>query len=849
MEASLKRASDVVATLLNRRSGGGNGHVEPPREPVLPRDWPEQLPFRKRPKPYSRAIPWTPGASNTRPDRKRPYELFVSQSVLRQVRGHLITARSGEPYGFLIGQVVWCPWSETPYIVIDAVRRESQNLPPANDMDRFRHAWVAATRDARHRRGEVIGWYHRHGVLGLRLSEWDLHLQEEFFPEAWHCALIVASTSKGIIGGFIQRSPRARLFRKGLASFHELVDLDAKLVEGRKPSFVDWENYGAGEPVSVLKARWPAPRTRLERWKSPDHASEGEPPAPDTDRTASAPPSSGGRGLRGRSWRTAPAPRKDGERRVVRDAGISEEEFAGAVGPPRRDAYAPGRAPAPADADPGAPEGVEDDAARAVPAADPARVGADQGVPDAESGAPDSKVSDKRVDETRPAGRKTGKRSGGKRKTAETAPEPGAARQTDDATRETDAPADGAWYTAEFAEAVWGELPFGLEASEPSTEGEVEVPGAPGRAVSRAARSGPTDDPGSGAGTAVSPPTFELVPPFETEPSEEAGDASSLEWLVSLIGETLARPRAETGTETVPPPEAPATAAETAGEPGAEPTPATADTETGGGAAMEDSAEEVAGGLAAETAGTEAAAEPGVGAVDAPGDEDLEEAADERAEGSLVTPDSQRPPPARPAREPTRARPPLATPSPAKRRKTYVSASTNPDDDPEAEIPVVLFKDRQPWRPSPTLLRSAAAIAFVVLGALAVRAMVNRGPAVPPPPPATQPPSLTGGARPTPEFVDLADAYLSGLQSYRERLLQHELGQVDCERLTADFSVVVLSHRELVRYVADTPAMADRFSRLDAGMTPARERFEASGCPLPAELEPDAPLEETAGAP
>ena len=183
MEASFKRASDVVATLFGRRLGGAEHHTLEVPEPALPLGWPAKLPFRKRPKPYARAIAWTPADHEGSHPADRPYELFVSQSVLSEVRQHLITATSGEPFGFLIGQVVYCPWSEAPYIVVDSVRRETENLPSANDLDRFRHAWVAATRDARHRRGVVIGWYHRHGVLGLRLSEWDLRLQEEFFAE------------------------------------------------------------------------------------------------------------------------------------------------------------------------------------------------------------------------------------------------------------------------------------------------------------------------------------------------------------------------------------------------------------------------------------------------------------------------------------------------------------------------------------------------------------------------------------------------------------------------------------------------------------------------------------------
>ena len=834
MEASLKKASDVVATLLNRRPGGGGGHIEAPREPELPRDWPERLPFRKRPKPYSRAIAWTPGDTTTRPDRRRPYELFVSQSVLRQVRGHLLTARSGEPYGFLLGQVVYCPWSDAPYIVIDAVRRESQDLPPANDVDRFRHAWVAATRDARHRRGEVIGWYHRHGVLGLRLSEWDLHLQEEFFPEAWHCALIIASSSRGIVGGFIQRSPRARLFRKGLAVFHELVDLDAKLVEGRKPSFVDWENYAAGEPVSVLQAKWPAPRTRLERWKSPDHASEGEPPAAETERSAKPRPASPGRGLHSRSWRKDPAPRKKDDRPSASEAGFSEEEFTGVVRRPGPDDSERGasasdaRAAAPEDegSEVGDTEAGDRGAAtlRTSPeTADAGReTGASAGAPAPETGAAadpdeDSGASKKPA----PAGRGSGrKRKAGRAERPAEMSDDGAPGDPEVADGAPAGSTDDAWYSAEFAEAVWGSLPFALEDPEPSLEGEevgkesAPAPGRRGRvrsekgAPSRATKRGST-------GT----PRFELVPPFETEPVEEA-EEGSLAWLVSLIGETLARSRALDERERTAGSDA--RAAEEA------------DTE------VEDPVAREAG----ETA-TAAAPSPETGEEAATAGRGDEPSVVDDALAGADEPPSGRP--SRPVREPGRARPPLATPT-AKRRKTYVSASENPEVDPEAEIPVVLFHDRRPWRPSQRLLRIAATIAFLVFGTLALRALGSRGPGMPPPAPAAGPPALTEAGRPTPEFVDLADAYLSGLQGYRERLVQHGLGQVDCERLTADFSVVVLSHRALARYVAGTPSMADRFARLDAEIEPARQRFEASGCPLPTELAP-APTPEDPTAP
>ena len=159
MDGSNKNTGGVFAALLNRRGHRTEASPIAQREPELPEGWPRKLPFRKRPKPYSQAIRWSPVPDRPvlalKPpviDRSRPYELFVAQVVLREVRQHLITASTSEPFGFLIGQAVYCPWTEAPYVLIDAVRRETQSLPASTEVDRFRHAWIAATRDARHRR-------------------------------------------------------------------------------------------------------------------------------------------------------------------------------------------------------------------------------------------------------------------------------------------------------------------------------------------------------------------------------------------------------------------------------------------------------------------------------------------------------------------------------------------------------------------------------------------------------------------------------------------------------------------------------------------------------------------------
>ena len=394
---------------------------------------------------------------------------------------------------------MYCPWAEAPYIVIDSVRRETQDLPPTNEFDRFRHAFVAASKDARHRRGEVLGWYHRHGVLGLRLSEWDLHLQEEFFPEPWHCALVIATTRQGIIGGFIQRSRRARLFRKGLAPFQEMVELDAKRVEGLRPSVVDWENYAAGEDVSVIRAKWPGAKSRLKNWKTGAHGEGVELPTQGESVAPRARKPAGRGGFAGRSWRTKPP--EQPKRKPAPAADITEDDFAEAIGPDREVVFE-------------SEFTLDDTRAPAAP-----KKGAGSGRAAAEGKAKPA-ASGGQAEAKKPAAGKSPKPAAGK-------------KDVDDG--------QDAWYSSDFLDAVWGPPPFEEEADEPPVAEET--------AKAEDAAKPVTDSKGG--------PRFELIPTFAAEPPESDA-AGSMDWLLSLIGDTLAaRPAADDAI--VEPAEAPAT--------------------------------------------------------------------------------------------------------------------------------------------------------------------------------------------------------------------------------------------------------------------------------------------------
>jgi hypothetical protein len=166
---------------------------------------------------------------------------------------------------------------------------------------------------------------------------------------------------------------------------------------------------------------------------------------------------------------------------------------------------------------------------------------------------------------------------------------------------------------------------------------------------------------------------------------------------------------------------------------------------------------------------------------------------------------------------------------------TFVSPSTHPDSDPEAAILVVLPTEL----PSPHRSTRRRAIASVVIllavtaaVRLAIGGQTSAGAAGRPTVPALAPPAQVQNA-PSTEFVRLADGYLTALQSYRERTVEHQTGQADCDALGSEFSVLAASHAEIAAYVQHAPSIQDRFDTLTREFVDARARFEASGCPVP----------------
>ncbi len=371
---------------------------------------------------------------------------------------------------------------------------------------------------------------------------------------------------------------------------------------------------------------------------------------------------------------------------------------------------------------------------------------------------------------TKSARKATGKKAAGKkptgRKGAEKKPT-GKSKAADEA--DADAPAEeqdavgpgGAWYSGDFLDAVWGPPPFDAEEDEPPAvdDAKARVP-----------------DPSAGDGAKAA---FAFAPTYAPEPPE-IDPPGSMDWLLGLIGETLAARQ--------------------------EPTAEAKETER-------------------------------VASVEEPVDASVEEPAEAARAANDDAKDATTP-------QPVATRPAVTIPpGGATRRRAYVATSHNPDHDPEAYIPVVLFDESERWRPSARQKRVGAVALAIIALAIAVqffRGAFGGNPTIPsvpvPPPPAT----VTAAASPTSEFVSLVDGFLTNLQGFRERLVEFRLGQTDCAAIAAEIVAVAGAHSLLEAYVARNPDVSDRFDVLDAEFDVTVGRFASTGCATPPELTPDA---------
>ncbi len=161
--------------------------------------------------------------------------VFVTQPAYVRICAHAGSDLDNEVGGWMAGKRCIDKSSGAQFIIIDTIlpaeytERGPAHLTFTGDSQVTLHNLLQA-----HFPGKVlVGWYHTHPRMGVFLSEWDIWLHQNFFPEKWQVALVIEPHSS--FGGFFIRQKDGKLDTHWYYGFYEIL--------GRKRrSVVFWQN-------------------------------------------------------------------------------------------------------------------------------------------------------------------------------------------------------------------------------------------------------------------------------------------------------------------------------------------------------------------------------------------------------------------------------------------------------------------------------------------------------------------------------------------------------------------------------------------------------------------------------
>ena len=128
--------------------------------------------------------------------REGGFQALVRQSALNQIHRHGKSQPEIEVCGVLVGNVyhdAQGPWLYVQHAIegANATGRAAQVTFTAQTWE---HIQAVMDRDYSNQR--ILGWYHTHPSFGIFLSDMDVFIQENFFPEAWQVALVYDPSAK-----------------------------------------------------------------------------------------------------------------------------------------------------------------------------------------------------------------------------------------------------------------------------------------------------------------------------------------------------------------------------------------------------------------------------------------------------------------------------------------------------------------------------------------------------------------------------------------------------------------------------------------------------------------------------
>jgi proteasome lid subunit RPN8/RPN11/LysM repeat protein len=127
-------------------------------------------------------------------------EIVISESVESEIEKHCFSETQVEVGGFLVGTI------DGNSTNIAAALPSLKAVSTQVNLTITHEAWSDALSevDAKYPGMNIVGWYHSHPGFGLFLSEYDSFIQENFFVDPNHVALVV-DPLEGSLGWFVVR--------------------------------------------------------------------------------------------------------------------------------------------------------------------------------------------------------------------------------------------------------------------------------------------------------------------------------------------------------------------------------------------------------------------------------------------------------------------------------------------------------------------------------------------------------------------------------------------------------------------------------------------------------------------
>lgn len=122
--------------------------------------------------------------------RGRGFEVVISQSVLNDMHLHGRSRPDVEVCGVLVGNVYRD--ANGPYLHVEANIKGDHAAGKTAQVTFTSETWTHINEEMErsHAGRKILGWYHTHPGFGIFLSEMDLFIQNNFFPELWQVAYV-----------------------------------------------------------------------------------------------------------------------------------------------------------------------------------------------------------------------------------------------------------------------------------------------------------------------------------------------------------------------------------------------------------------------------------------------------------------------------------------------------------------------------------------------------------------------------------------------------------------------------------------------------------------------------------